>query len=231
MKVIPSILTDDIETAVQIATLAHENGNCEVVQIDIIDGEYVENTTLYPSEIADINFGELKVDFHLMTIEPIDFVREISESKNNRDGFDVRYVIGQVEKMSSQYQFIDEVKRGGMKAGLSLDLYTPVSAIDEQSFDDIKVVQVMGVSAGFGGQDFNNHAFETIKKLQEKIAKLNKKNDIEIIVDGGVTLEIAQKLNDMGIENIVVGSRLLGRVSSDDPQVEFNNNFAEFESI
>lgn len=231
MNVIPSILTDDIEQAVKIASLAHENGSCEVVQIDVIDGEFVENTTLYPSEIAEINFGDLKVDFHLMTIEPIDFVREISESKKNRDGFDVRCVIGQVEKMSSQYQFIDEVKRSGMKAGLSLDLYTPVSAIDEQSFDDIKVIQVMGVSAGFGGQEFNPHAFETIKELQTKLAKLNKKNDIEIIVDGGVTYEIAQKLNDMGIKNIVVGSRLMGSVTSDDPQVEFDNNFAEFESI
>src|SRR5690606_11795580 len=107
--------------------LCIESGLVHTIQVDIIDGYFVDNITVTPADLIDLDFGDLEIDFHLMTQEPLDFVREIIDYQ---DDLPVRSVIGQIEQMSNQELFIDEVRRYDWNVGLSLNLNTPISEID-----------------------------------------------------------------------------------------------------
>jgi ribulose-phosphate 3-epimerase len=70
----------------------------------------------------------------------------------------------------------------------------------------------MGVPVGFGGQFFMPEALPKIEELK----KLRKENDFqfEIAVDGGVNIETAPKIIEVGADILIAGSAIFG---SDDP--------------
>lgn len=172
-----------------------------VVQIDIIDGKFADNLTCTPTDLLGFNFGELKIDFHLMTEDPMDYVHELIDVKSV---LPVRAVIGQVERMTSQAYFLEEVRQQQWLPGLSLDLFTPVEAIDEDSWESLKVVQVMGVAAGFQGQRLQTSALQVIVELRP----LCTQHGVELIVDGGINLETVSAVIRAGADSVAVGSSL-----------------------
>lgn len=203
MNIYPSILTDQTELVEKQLGLCQDSGLVSVAQIDIIDGYFVENITVYPGDLVGMDFGDLQIDFHLMTQEPIDFVREIIDCQ---DDLPVRAVIGQIEQMSSQELFVDEVRRYGWNAGFSLNLHTPLKEIQTDLWDRINVIQLMSIEAGFQGQEFS----ELIYKKLEDLHKLMLGRDLrlEVIIDGGVTVKNIAKLQDLGVTSVGVGSEL-----------------------
>lgn len=202
MKVYPSILTDLVSVAQSQLEICTESEAVEVVQIDIIDGYFTDNLTITPTSLEECEFSDLQLDFHLMTQEPIDFAREISEIS---DKLPVRAIIGQVEQMSSQADFIDEVKRK-WKVGLSLNLYTPLEAIEDQSWERIDIVQLMSIEAGEQGRSFSETVYEKLEELQDFIAQNEYK--IEVIIDGGVSSEVIDELASYDVDAVCVGSAL-----------------------
>ncbi|MBU0576254.1 hypothetical protein KJ654_01155, partial [Patescibacteria group bacterium] len=147
-----------------------------------------------------IDYGDLQLDLHLMTEEPMDFVREIVALK---EYLPVRAVIAQVERMSHQGEFLAEIKKYSWKAGLSLDLYTPVEAIDPESWQDLDIVQLMTIRAGFQSQEFKQNALEKLVEIRQLA-----KSDVEIIVDGGVKIEYIELLAEAEVDGVTVGSGL-----------------------
>jgi ribulose-phosphate 3-epimerase len=200
MKLYPSILTSSIDEYRDQLSLVVESNAIEVVQVDVIDGSFADNLTLSPLDMTNIEYDDLTLDFHLMADEPMDFVQEIVSIKED---LPVRAVIAQVERMSHQDDYCQEVKNNNWQVGLSLDLHTPVEAIDPESWDLLDVVQIMTIEAGFQGQKFNQQA---LKKI-ESIRQLAKKK-VEIIVDGGVKEELIQILDQAGVNGVVMGSAL-----------------------
>ena len=71
---------------------------------------------------------------------------------------------------------------------------------------------------GRQGQPFDKRVFEKIKTFHAKYP------EIILQVDGGVSLENAQRLISLGVSNLVVGSALL---KVNDPSSEF----AKFEKL
>lgn len=201
INIYPSLLSDQLsELQSQAAKIIDQNPD-STVQIDIIDGKFAENLTCTPSDLADLDLGDLELDFHLMTEEPMDFVHELIDIKSQ---LRIRAVIGQVERMSSQNFFLKEVEQQQWLPGLSLDLFTPVEAIDDDSWEMIKVIQVMGVEAGFQGQDFHPSALNVLKEVKSKCLQ----HEVELIVDGGVNFETISSIIKAGADSVVVGSVL-----------------------
>ena len=64
----------------------------------------------------------------------------------------------------------------------------------------------MAVEAGFQGGKFSPIIFDKIAEAKKIISQLDK--SVELIVDGGVSLDNIEQLKDAGIENIAVGSAL-----------------------
>lgn len=206
MKIIPSILSDDQQLVAEQLRLLHgldEQYEIDRVQVDIIDGNFADNVTITPLDMPKFEWGELEVDVHLMTHEPLDFVYE---AKEVAEFIQFHSIIGQVEKMSSQEDFVQEVKKQHWRPGLCLDLYTPISELSIEALQDVRVLQIMGIQAGFQGQTFVEHTYETIKAVRTLITEVNP--TIELLVDGGVKADQLAKLAELGVDGVVVGSIL-----------------------
>ena len=196
IEVIPAILTNDPQELKQLINKAEEV--VDRVQIDVLDGQFAKNKTVDPSIFETIETN-LKLDFHLMTKEPVDWIEKATRAMANR-------VVGQIEMMESQMEFVEKAIEMGTLTGLAVGIDTPISDLDPEVFVNLDAVLVMSVPAGFGGQKFDDKAVGKIKSLN----KMREKENLEfkICVDGGVTTKVIKSLAEAGVDEVFVGKRL-----------------------
>lgn len=202
MQLYPSILTDSMNTFVEQLDAVKESGLINRVHVDIIDGQFVDNLTLSPLDLTVVEFGELGIDFHLMVEEPMDTVFECEAI---REYLPIKRIIGQVERMSSQDDFLHEVHRNGWEAYLGLDLYTSEDGIDEDSWLDVDGLMLMSVEAGNQEEVFNPQIFHKLKEIR---AAHPRAAQLPIIIDGGVKLANLGQILQHGVDQVSVGSAL-----------------------
>lgn len=196
VEIIPSILTKDPDEAVEM--IKRCDGVVQRVQIDVVDGIFANNVTVKPWELKNLNVF-LGLDFHLMVNEPIDWVERCL-------GVGADRIIGQIEMMSSQIDFVKKVEEKNLRLGLAIDLDTSVSKIDESLFEKLDVILVMSVKAGFGNQKFEIRALDKIKELNA--IRVKNKTPFRICIDGGETEDVIDDSVFDGADEIVVGRRL-----------------------
>lgn len=196
LEIIPAILTNDINLVK--LQLKMSEGLVSRVQIDITDGEFVNFKTVSLESFADIDTN-LNLDMHLMVREPIHWIE-----KSIRAGAD--RIIGQIEMMNSQADFIGKVQEVGCSIGLGIDINTDIDEIDESVIRDIDVILLMSVAAGAGGQEFQKNVFDKIRLIARKKAEKGAK--FKICVDGGVNLTNIKLLSSELISEVAVGSYL-----------------------
>jgi ribulose-phosphate 3-epimerase len=196
IEIIPSILTDDPVEFWEL--LKRCEGITERVQIDVIDGEFADNKTVDISILENYD-GNLKFDYHLMVKEPINWVEKCVRGGADR-------IIGQIEMMSSQVDFLAKVQGIGAKVGLGLDIKTRVSKLDPVILTDLDVVLAMSVEAGFGGQKFDKSVLNKLKELDE--IRVRDNSPYRIQDDGGVTLERIDDTHFEGADEVTIGRKL-----------------------
>lgn len=194
--VVPAILTSDPGELTKFLALVE--GVVKRVQVDIIDGDFVENKTIDPEVFEHVD-TELLVDFHLMVKEPKNWVERCARAGADR-------IIGQIEMMSSQEEFVGKVQEVGAYVGLAIDLDTPVENLENSIINTLDAVLVMSVQAGFGGQKFDPKAIEKIEKL-DKIRERDE-TPFRIIDDGGITFENMGDVRLAGVDEVAIGRRL-----------------------
>lgn len=215
MQINPAILTDSLATFAQQLDLVKQQPDIKVVQIDIIDALFADNITVSPSDLIAFDFAQLSIDFHLMTEEPMDYVWELIECGKR---LPTRSVIGQIERMSQQSDFLEEVKKAGWQTGLALDLFTPLENIEDSSWETLDQVLLMAVEAGQQGQVFNKLVLDKIKELKTLSEKIDRR--LKISVDGGVKIEYLKILEKSGVDQVAIGSALFNAQNFD---LAFNN--------
>lgn len=95
--------------------------------------------------------------------------------------------------------------------GLAINIASDLTLV-EQNLSKIEYVQFMGIARiGQQGQPFDERVFEKVRIFHTRHP------DIEIQVDGGVSLDSAKKLLALGVSRLVVGSAL---TRSGDPAAE-----------
>ena len=194
VEIIPAILTTDIREVGEKLTRAE--GIVGRVQIDIIDGVFVQNKTIEPSALEVVD-TDLSLDFHLMTKEPIDWVERAARGRADR-------IIGQIEMMASQVEFVGKVSEIGLSVGLAIDLDTDIEKLDPVVLTNLDVVLVMAVKAGWGGQKFDPKALDKVKRLDEIRAHDN--SPFKICVDGGETLDVVDETHFAGADEVAIGA-------------------------
>jgi ribulose-phosphate 3-epimerase len=202
MNIYPTILTDSLEIFTQQLDTTQSLPEVEVVQIDIIDGFFADDLTITPADLNDHEWGDLKCDLHLMVDEPLDFVLEAEALKNQ---VPIRSIIAQLEHMTSQQAYLEEVKAHQWRVGLSLDIDTPIESIDEEMWDKLDLIQLMGNRAGLQGQNLHPHIFSKIKEVKEKLATFTNFH-LELVIDIGVKPDNVQQLLQAGVDSVAVGS-------------------------
>lgn len=196
VDVIPAILTNNAQEVRDKVALC--DGVVSRVQIDIIDGVFADNKTIDPSLITNLD-AFIGLDFHLMVKEPINWVEKSANAGADR-------IIGEIEMMESQKEFVEKVQLTNLRVGLAIDLDTPVSALDALILNNLDVVLVMAVKAGWGGQEFNPKVLEKIKELDE--IRIRDKTPFKICVDGGETESTISKTHFAGADEVVIGARI-----------------------
>ena len=115
-------------------------------------------------------------------------------------------IIGQIELMSNQREFVDEVYQAGAKVGLAIDFETPVSRLERDVLIDVDVVLVMSVPAGFGGQKFKEETLQKIKQLKHLREEIGAR--YRLCVDGGVDEANIGRVVASGADEVAIGRRL-----------------------
>lgn len=196
MKIIPAILTNDLSELT--ALINKGEGSVDRVQIDVIDHKFAENITVDPAILKNIATS-LNLDFHLMVKGPIDWVDHCVMNKGNR-------IIGQIEAMDNQDEFVTKVTSMGSLPGLGVDIETSIEDIDSKVLPKLAVVLLMSVKAGWGGQEFDLSVWEKIEKITKMRKDLNL--GFKICIDGGVTRELVSQMEKFGIDEVAVGKRI-----------------------
>src|SRR3990170_5009911 len=196
IEIIPSILTNDPEEAKEL--IASCEGIVERVSVDIIDGKFADNKTIDPSALSDIDTN-LKIDYQLIVYEPVNWIERCARAGADR-------IIGHIEQMSDQVEFVGKVQGVGLSVGLGLDIETTIAKIDPTILTNLDVVLVMSVKAGFGGQEFDKRAINKLKELDE--IRIRDDSPFKIHDDGGITLESIYNIHRVGADEVSIGKRI-----------------------
>ena len=196
MKIAPSILSADFANLQRDIELVEEN-QVDVLHVDIMDGHFVPNITFGPNVVAAIRpFTKLPLDCHLMIEQPERYVEAFANA-----GADLINV--HVEATPHIHRVLQLIKSFGVKAAVTINPGTPVSAI-EPVVALVDMVLVMTVNPGFGGQKFLPECLEKVTALAE--IRRSKGYTYEIEVDGGVTDQTIGACRDAGADVFVAGS-------------------------
>ncbi|HYD68980.1 ribulose-phosphate 3-epimerase, partial [Azospirillum sp.] len=135
-------------------------------------------------------------DVHLM-IAPVDpYVPDFAKA-----GADIITV--HAEAGAHLHRTIQLIKSLGVKAGVSLNPSTPLSALD-YVLEELDLVLIMTVNPGFGGQSFIASQLPKIRELRARIDALGKPIDLQ--VDGGINAETARLAIEAGADVLVAGT-------------------------
>jgi len=195
MKIIPTILTssrDDLEKKLDFLS-----GKIDWVQIDVIDGKFADNKTFPIEWLNDYHDKELFWDIHLMVKNPFGWVARCDSILAER-------VVGHIEFMDNQLEFIERVASEGIQPGLAIDLETPLEKINKEAFRQIEEILILTVKAGFSGQSFDERAIGKINKLVGLREEL--KANFKIAVDGGVNKENLSLIEEAGVDVAYMGT-------------------------
>jgi ribulose-phosphate 3-epimerase len=167
------------------------------IHLDIMDGVFVPNLSFgFPVIEAISKMAKKPLDVHLMIVEPERYISRF------RDAGAFQLTVHQ-EACRHLHSVVHEIKRLGMKAGVSLNPHTPVDTL-EDIITDLDMVLIMTVNPGFGGQEFIPQSYRKIRKLRKLIDASGSQALIE--VDGGVDPGNAGLLFEAGVNVLVAGT-------------------------
>ncbi|HOI76571.1 MAG TPA: ribulose-phosphate 3-epimerase [Methanofastidiosum sp.] len=209
-KLAPSILSADFSRLGD-DIMEAENSGADLIHVDVMDGHFVPNITIGPLVVDAVSkITTLPIDVHLMIENPSDYVDQFFSSLN-KDSRDISldYISFHIEASYHPHRLLNKIRELKVKSGIALNPSTPVNSITHL-LDSMDLLILMTVNPGFGGQSF----IETMLPKIKEAKKLVKGNDIEILVDGGVTEKNIKKIRDAGADILVAGSAVFNKKDS-----------------
>jgi ribulose-phosphate 3-epimerase len=191
IDVIPGILEKDWPVIEQ--KLQALSGQTEWVQIDIADNTLVPNETFVDVAAFAPYADKLNLEAHLMVANPEKYLRPLADA-----GF--KRIIAHVESQDPR-EFLSQAEHEEVEVGLALDGATELEQI-EPFLEEVDMVLVMTIEAGFSGQEFMPETVEKIKRIHEHFP------DLAIEVDGGINEKTAKVAKDAGATRLVSTSFL-----------------------
>ena len=201
-RIAPSMMCCDLLN-VQQQLEELEKGYTDLLHIDIMDGQFVPNIALGACFVKQLkDASKIPLDVHFMVESP---ERILS-----------MYPVGEGDYVSIHYESTKHLQRvlslakaTGAKVLLAINPATPIEVCVDV-LDDIDGVLVMTVNPGFAGQKMVPHSIEKIKRTRAFL-DANGKADLEIQVDGNVSIANAIKMKEAGANIFVLGTAMQTR--------------------
>jgi ribulose-phosphate 3-epimerase len=206
LEIAPSILAADFaRLGDQVAAV--ERGGAGMLHVDVMDGRFVPNISIGIPVVRSLRKAtSLKLDCHLMIVEPDRYTAEFIEAGASM-------VSVHQEACPHLHRSLASIRDHGAAAGVVINPATPVHALDEV-LDLADFVLVMSVNPGFGGQQFLPLALAKIRQLDR--VRRERGLGFRIEVDGGVDMSNLPDLARAGCDIAVAGSSVF---QAEDPGV------------
>ena len=218
-KLAPSILAADF-TRLGEQVRAVDEAGAQYIHLDVMDGAFVPSISFGMPVIKSLREITDKVfDVHMMVEEPGRYVEDMC-----RCGADLITVHAEV--CTHLDRVVNQIKEGGMRAGVAVNPATPLSVLDP-ILGELDMVLIMTVNPGFGGQKFIPYTMEKIRSLRRILTERGLAADIQ--VDGGISPANVREVLEAGANVFVAGSAVFG----EDPGArtrEFLDIFGEYEA-
>lgn len=194
----PSILSADFTQLGNEIRQTEDNG-AAFLHFDVMDGMFVPNISFGIPVMKSIRKATRQImDAHLMVQDPIRYVEAFRDA--GADLITVHY-----EACPDVTKVLVKIKDMGLKAGLSINPDTPAEAVREY-LEFVDMILVMSVYPGAGGQKFIRESLDRIRDIRRMIEESGR--DIDLQVDGGVTLDNMPEIMDAGANIFVAGSAI-----------------------
>lgn len=179
------------------------NAGADLLHLDIMDGEFVPNFGISPLMIAAVrDKTDIPFDVHIMVTHPLRYIDALVEA-----GADM--ITFHIESHDEPYAVISAIKAHNIKAGIAFSPNTPTDTVIPY-LSDIDLVLPMSVEPGLGGQKFIENTLVKIETLSQAKHDLRqkRKSQLDISVDGGVTIETAPAAVRLGVTILVAGTAI-----------------------
>lgn len=194
IEIIPTILVESFEEVKERIKMVEDYVNW--VQLDIMDGVFVNNETWdNPEDLQKIK-TRLKLEAHLMVEKP---EKIVDEWLKYVDRIIIHFESKITNRESGLRELIKKTHKAGKQIGIALNPETDIAAAIP-FLEDLDLVLIMTVQPGWGGQEFKDWTLDKIKVLR----KLWPNGNIE--VDGGINPETAKKTIKAGANLICAGT-------------------------
>lgn len=200
IQIAPSVLPADFaELGKAVRDL--EAAGVDLIQWDVMDGQFVPNLTFGPDVIAAARkHCTVPFEAHLMVLTPDVMAAEYVKAGCSR-------LIVHVEACAHLHRTLDNIRSLGATAAVALNPATPASSI-AHVLDLVDLVLVMTVNPGFGGQQYIAEMESKIHEVRRMVTDAGLNDVVNVEVDGGISPHTIQGAARAGANVLVAGSAL-----------------------
>jgi ribulose-phosphate 3-epimerase len=200
IQIAPSVLPADFaRLGDEVAAL--EEAGCDLIQWDVMDGNFVPNLTFGPDVIAAARrHTSLPFEAHLMVTDPDLMAARYVEAGCSR-------LIVHVEACQHLHRTLQNIASLGATAAVALNPSTPVAEV-ANVLDLVDLVLVMTVNPGFGGQAYIATMEPKIAEMRAMIDNAGLSDSIDLEVDGGISASTVAGAAGAGANLLIAGSAL-----------------------
>ena len=200
VQIVPSVLPADFaRLGEEVAAL--EAAGVDLVQWDVMDGQFVPNLTFGPDVIAAARrHATVPFEAHLMVLTPDELAPRYVEAGCQR-------LIVHAEACQHLHRTLGHINDLGARAAVALNPATPASAV-AHVLDLVDLVLVMTVNPGFGGQRYLATMEPKITEVRRMIDGAGLADLVDLEVDGGIAPDTVAGAAAAGANVLVAGSAL-----------------------
>jgi ribulose-phosphate 3-epimerase len=200
IQIAPSVLPVDFSKLGE-AIVALDEAGVDLIQWDVMDGQFVPNLTFGPDIIASTrSLTKLPFEAHLMVLTPDMMAKRYVEAGCQR-------LIVHAEACTHLHRTLGNIRELGATAAVALNPATPASAVADV-LDLVDMVLVMTVNPGFGGQSYIATMEPKIAEVRAMIRKAGLDAAVNVEVDGGISNKTIAGAAKAGANVLIAGSAL-----------------------
>jgi ribulose-phosphate 3-epimerase len=181
--------------------VALEEAGVDLIQWDVMDGQFVPNLTFGPDIIAAARkHVSLPFEAHLMVLTPDVLAGRYIDAGCER-------LIVHAEACLHLHSTLGAINSMGARAGVAVNPATPASAV-AHVLDLVDLVLVMTVNPGFGGQEYLPTMERKIAEIRRMLDDAGLADTVDVEVDGGINTTTIAGAAAAGANVLVAGSAL-----------------------